>query len=353
MKLIPSCILVLWSLLLVHAHAQTEPIIKGKDPLPALPKDAFTIVVIPDTQNYLGKDPVTNPNLAAQVDWILKHVQDQNIVFVTHVGDIVNKNVPEQWAVAKQHLQKLHGQVPFSLSVGNHDMTAIGNARLFQQHFPASDFSKYLWYTGSYERNTQDGDAEFSINNVNSAQRFSAGGIDFIHLSLECNAPDDVLAWAGQQLKLHQDRHAIITTHMDLGVLKHPKTKQGFVDDPKGRMRWTKNHGERGNSAEKMWEKLYRHHSNLKLILCGDQSRVTALRLTLKGEAGNEVTSLLSDYQWQPVLRLMRFIPSHEQIDVLSYDVVQQVLVDETTYVKDKDQHQFQLKYPMMSPTRE
>ncbi|MEX2080384.1 MAG: serine/threonine protein phosphatase, partial [Dehalococcoidia bacterium] len=66
-----------------------------------MPANAFTIVIIPDTQTYLGKDckatpgstdPVTNPNLEAQVRWIRDHQAAQNIVFVTHVGDIVDKN---------------------------------------------------------------------------------------------------------------------------------------------------------------------------------------------------------------------------------------------------------------------
>lgn len=54
---------------------------------------------------------------------------------------------------------------------------------------------------------------------MNSAQIFSAGGLDFIHLSLECNAPDDLLAWADQLLTQHAKRRAIVTTHMESPVL--------------------------------------------------------------------------------------------------------------------------------------
>lgn len=338
--------------------AETKQIIKGSQPLPELPEDAYTLVVIPDTQSYFGKgskktpnsqEPITNAFLAAQVDWILANLKSQNIVFVTHVGDIVDSNVPEQWEVAKQHLQKLHGTVPFSLTVGNHDMTSKGDARLFQKYFPALDFASYPWYLGSFERSGFEGSPHVSINNVNGAQLFSAGGIDFIHLSLECNAPDDVLSWADQLLRKHSNRHAIITTHMDLGVIEKPTDPQGYVDNPKGRMRWNKIHGELGNTPEQMWEKLYRHHSNLRLILCGDQSRATSMRLTRESDHGQPITSLLSDYQSQPVIRLMRFIPSKDEIEVLTYDVQQNVMVDETRFVKELDQHQFKLAYPMKS----
>lgn len=265
--------------------ADPNPSISSSKPLPSLPEGAFTIVVIPDTQSYLGKgckgtpnsiDPVTNPNLEAQVAWITQHRETENIVFVTHVGDIVDKNNADQWAVAKQHLDKLLGNVPFSLTVGNHDMTSKGDARLFQQHFPASSFETQPWYLGSYAHARKD--QNVSANNVNSAQHFSAGGLDFLHLSLECNAPDDVLAWADTQLKAHPKKVALITTHMDLGIIEKPKTEKGYIEDNKGRMSWVKIHGERGNTGEQMWDKLYRKHPNLFLILCGDQSRVTALR---------------------------------------------------------------------------
>jgi len=339
------------------ASAEEKPTrMTGTRPLPAMPPGTFTFVIIPDTQTYLGrdckatpdsKDPVTNPNLEAQIDWILEHREEQNILFVSHVGDIVDKNKVEQWSVAKEHLDRLHGIVPFSLTVGNHDMTSKGDAGLFQQHFPASSFSAYPWYLGSYHHSRPD--QNVSANNVNSAQVFSAGGLDFIHLSLECNAPDEVLDWADDLLREYSSRRALITTHMDLGIREKPKTEEGYILDPKGRMKWTKIHGKRGNSGEQMWEKLYRKHANLAFIFSGDQSRTTALKLTTTGNHGQPVTAMLSDYLSQPVLRLLRFVPAEDRIHVLTYDVIQEVLVDDTPYVHEIDQHQFTLEYPMQT----
>lgn len=326
----------------------------GSRPLPALPDKAFTVVVIPDTQSYHGRgckatpnstDPVTNKNLEAQVRWIRDHRADQNIVFVSHVGDIVDKNNADQWAVAQQHLDLLRGVTPFSLTVGNHDMSSKGDARLFQQHFPAASFASEPWYLDSYTHNRKD--QNVSANNVNSAQLFSAGDVAFIHLSLECNAPDDVLAWADALLKKHADRQALVTTHMDLGILDKPKEEKGYIHDAKGRMRWVKIHGDRGNTGEQMWDKLFRRHANLRLIFCGDQSRVTALRLTTPADDGHAVTSLLSDYLSQPVLRLLRFVPDEKRVHVLTYDVVQQVLVEDTPHVHEPEQHQFTLDLPL------
>lgn len=352
-------ILLLAVLLGFQAHAESAKRMIGTRPLPPLPADAFTIVIIPDTQSYAGKgckatptstDPVTNANLEAQVKWIREHRDDQNIVFVSHVGDIVDKNNAEQWAVAKQHLDMLRGVAPFSLTVGNHDMTSKGDATLFQQHFPAASFAAYPWYLGSYTHTRADQNA--SANNVNSAQLFSADGSDFIHLSLECNAPDDVLAWASETISKHAGRRALITTHMDLGISDKPKTTEGYIHDPKGRMRWIKIHGERGNTGEQMWDKLYRKHANLGFIFCGDQSRVTALRVTREADDGHPVTSMLSDYLSQPVLRLLRLVPAEDRMYAVTYDVVQKVLVDDTPHVHELDQHQFMLEYPMQPTSR-
>src|SRR5690606_21799936 len=108
---------------------------------------------------------------------------------------------------------------------------------------------------------------------------FSAEGLDFVFLHLECNAPDDVLAWADEVLERHPDRHALVTTHMDLGPLEKPTQNRGYFDDPKGRMRWVKIHGPRGNSPQQMWDKCFRKHKHLVAIFSGDQSRTTAMYL--------------------------------------------------------------------------
>ncbi|MGC3966072.1 MAG: metallophosphoesterase [Pirellulales bacterium] len=328
---------------------------QGSKPLPPLPEGAFTVVVIPDTQHYVGArtkrtpddttTPVTNPHLEAQVRWIREHAADQNIAFVSHVGDIVDEDDDAQWAVAKQHLDTLRGVVPFGLTVGNHDMSTKGNAHLFQQAFPAASFRQYPWYLGCYEH--ERADQRVSADNVNSAQLFTAGGLEFLFLHLECNAPDDVLAWADGLLTKYADRRALITTHMDLGIRDKPKTKEGYIHDPKGRMRWVKIHGPRGNTAEQLWDKLFRKHANIGLIFCGDQSRVTALRLTTPADDGHPVTSLLSDYMSEPVLRLCRFVPSADRVDVLSWHVTQEFLIERSNYVPDLAQHQFSLPYDL------
>ncbi len=321
------------------------------------PEGSFTIVVIPDTQGYFGKgakrtpdstDPITNPVFENHVRWIKANLDRQRIVFVSHVGDIVDKSNTSEWDVARKCLDELHGVVPYSLTVGNHDMKGSGDSSLYQKYFGAERFRPFPWYGGTFhpDRPTH----ERSGNNANSYQLFSAGGMDFIHLSLECNAPDDVLAWADSLLKKHADRRALLTTHMDLGVLDHPKTNEGYIHDPKGRMRWIKNHGSLGNTAVQMWDKLYRKHANLAFIFCGDQSRCTAMRLESTADDGHTVTSLLSDYTSSGPLRLYRFLPAENRVQVITYDTTLNELTQTTLHVKDPAQHKFSLPYPMTGP---
>ncbi len=323
--------------------------------LAAAPEGSFSIVVIPDTQQYRGRgtkgdadstQSLSNPVFDRWTDWIVANLDRQRIVMVSHVGDIVDINNQAQWGLARRCMDKLHGRVPYGISVGNHDMNSAGNSSLFQQHFPQSRFTGFDWYGGSF--NADPGEDAISGNNANSFQLFDAGGIKFIALHLECNAPDDVLEWADGVLRKHFDRRAMITTHMVLGPRDKPKTNADFFDAPKGRMNWTKCHGKRGNSAEQMWDKCFKKHPNLFLICCGDQSRTQAMRQEEKGNHGNVVHELLSDYGSNG-LRVMRFVPADDQIEVLTWNPLTGSLCESTQIVKDRNEHQFFLSYQMSS----
>lgn len=331
------------------------------------PEGSFSVVVFPDTQEYLddGKGGLRNPVFEAHVKWVLENLKTQRIAFVSHVGDIVDKNVEQQWAAAQKCLEPLIGQVPLGLSVGNHDMKSQGDSTLFQKHFPASKFEKFAWYGGSFA-----GDPErpgHSGNNANSYQLFSAEGLDLVFLHLECNAPDNVLAWADGVLEKHKDRIALITTHMDLGPLQRPARAGDYYVAPKGRMVWSKMHGERGNSSQQMWDRCFSKHKNVLMLFCGDQRRSTAMRLESKGVHGNTVVSNLSDYsplsqklvddlrsvspevpeklkRWDP-LRVYRFLPKEGRIEAYSYDTSQGQLIDATATVPDRDEHQYVIKH--------
>lgn len=301
--------------------------------LPAAADGTFSIVVLPDTQGYVTEDKEFY--LKAEVDWVLDNLKRQNIVFVSHAGDIVNRYKSDaEWKIAQRNMLKLSGQVPFGFSVGNHDMLSSGESQKFQDTFPASLFEDQPWYGGQIK------------NNANSYQLITAEGLDFVILHLECNAPDEVLAWASEVLTKHADRRAMITTHMYLGPRDRPRESRDFYDAPKGRMQWHKTHKDQGNTPQQMWDKCFSQHRNVFLICCGDQSRTQAMHQSVKGVHGNVVHECLSDYRGG-FLRVCRFEPQNNQIQVSTYSPYQKALCEGTDIAPDVDQHQFVLEYDM------
>jgi hypothetical protein len=327
-------------------------------PAPA-PEGTFTVVVMPDTQDYADGGSPSGDYTGQEVfttitQWIVDNRESQRIVFVSHVGDIVNSaGSREEWELARRALDKLHGVVPYGLTVGNHDMYSGSGAKpLFEEFFGEEHFAEFDWYGGTVD------------NNANSYQLISAEGIDLVCLHLECNAPDDVLQWADGVLREHANRRAIITTHMWLG----PTTRWGekrYEEIPKGRMQWTKCHkdGDRGNSAQQMWEKLVSKHPNVMMVLCGDQRSTQALRTQTVGDHDNIVHELLSDIR-DGYIRLMRFHPAENRIDVMTYSPTLQKFCDGTKatmsapkqpvgIVTDITQHQFILSVDLTGPVPE
>lgn len=326
------------------------------DELPEAPDKTFSIVVMPDTQHYKGidtkgnsdsKDPLSNKVFTGWTNWVANNLDRQRVVFVSHVGDIVDKNNKEQWALARECMDKIHGKVPYGISVGNHDMAGgTGDSSLFQEVFPKAHFEAFDWYAGCYDSPT--GKSAVSGNNANSVQLFEAGGMKFVTLHLECNAPDDVLAWADAILEKYSDRRAMITSHMGLGPLEKPKKPSDYFDTPKGRMKWKKCHGKRGNTPQQMWEKCFSNHKNVFMVISGDQSRTQAFKQKVLGSQGNTVHELVSDYGANG-LRVMRFIPAENKIEVRTWDPLKGQLCEKTSIVPDRDQHQFTLEYKMSS----
>jgi len=305
----------------------------GPDPAPP---GAFSLVALPDTQRYTHFSPEV---FHRQIRWILDNARTQRIVFVTHLGDIVESNTRSEWQIASAAMKPLEGVIPFGLGVGNHDIgRRTSDLSGFTGVFPASRFSAFAWYGGGYPDGT----------NQSSFQTFEAGEMKFLVLHLVCNAPDDVLEWARQVIESHQDRRVIVTTHMFLGAVDRPDETEGVPQGPTGVMRWTKVFGDAGNSSEQIWEKLLSRYPRIFLILSGDQSSIQALHATLRGREGNAVHAAMSDYG-DGSFRLYRFLPSENRIQAMTYSVEIRGLVHGTEEIASAEAHQFSMDYDMSS----
>lgn len=256
----------------------------------------FTIVVIPDTQHYTLKGG--NGIFEQQVAWIVSNRVNRHIVFVVHVGDIVDKAANmSQWTVATNalymlentNLTQLADGIPYCPSVGNHDEDKKDDPEgttAFNTYFGTNHFAAKKYNGGHYGTNR---DSHYEL--------FSAGGMDFLVLSIAFAAGSNVVAWADGVIKSNTSRRVIVVTHRCLTLLGH----------------WA-------DQGKAIYDAL-KNNSNWFMMLCG-HVHWEARREDVYN--GHTVYSILSDYQDGPNggngwLRLMTFSPSNNTISVETY----------------------------------
>ena len=284
--LLLTCLLAL----LVHAPATTV----AQDDAP---RKSFSVILLPDTQNYAEKYPETYVN---QTLWIRKQLKEDNIKFAVHLGDIVqNPTQKNEWENANRAMQILDGVVPYSMVPGNHDMVVKErNSTLYNQFFSPKRFQDRKWYGG-----------HMGTTNDNNYCFFEGGGLKFMVISLEFAPRDETLAWAAGICQKHPDRRVIVATHCYMR--------------PTGRdTGCATSYNVAGNSGEQMWQKLIRKQKNIFLVVSG---HVLGVGLqTSTNDAGGKVLEMLTDYQGLPNggdgwLRTLKFIPSENKIQVITY----------------------------------
>lgn len=273
--------------------------------------DEFTIVVLPDTQNYSEFRPEI---FRKQTEWIAANRDSLNIKVVLGVGDIVNHGSSEaEYLNADAAVDVLDGAgVPYLLALGNHDYDnstpSTRSAVLFNQYFGPARYASAAHYSGSYPEGS----------NENFYGTMEINGQQYLLLALEFNPRQTALDWASGILTAHTDKQAIIFTH---SYTNDDDSRVGRCD-----MNNAEAHGVgTDNDGDEMWDKLISRHANIGLVLSGHISTVDgAGRLAQLGVNGNLVNQILSDYQARPeggggFLRIMRFRPSANQIDVTTY----------------------------------
>jgi len=277
---------------------------------------SFSIVVLPDTQNYTDSSFGGAPKyFYDQTKWIRDNKEKLNIVMVAHVGDLVQD--PEskaQWEIADKAMKTIDNEVPYILCLGNHDIaddqSTNDSARntLLNDYFPPSRFTENPLYG---ENLGADKRAHFMEpgKSDNYYLYFTGEGMRFLIIALEFKPRDKVLTWAGKVVAAHPDHRCIVLTH-------------GYLD-ARARLNLYK-YRLKGNNPREIWNKFVKRHENVFLLLCGHMLGESVL--TGRGVAGNKVYQILSDYQNDYVgnggrgyLRIMTFFPDRKKIDVRTY----------------------------------
>ncbi len=318
----------------------------------------FTIAVIPDTQNYVDvthKQPLNENFFISQTRYLADHVNDLNLAFVTHVGDVVQHGdgtngtrgnssygAGAEWVAAGKAMGILDAAgVPFGMSIGNHDYDnygyLTGNLPLVSKVYWTKYFgsgSPYFlgkpWYGGASDKLAWN-------PGLSSYQFFSAGGRKFLHISLEMEAGDKAITWAQGVIDSHPGYATIVTTHSyespprwgDNNLpLVEPAARNAagyLVNSPGG---W--------NDASGIWNKLIAPNDRIFMVLCGHSWTSTTDGVS-KGEniridnnnAGHPVYQVLTDYQGNTALgsgggdgwyRFMQFDMDNNNIHFATYN---------------------------------
>jgi hypothetical protein len=278
------------SVFTAEGNSEVIPNLDKTKVFPAYNLEKFTIIVLPDTQYYSEEHPWIFDN---QTEWILENIELMNIVFVTHLGDIVDHWwIEDEFENANNSLSKLDGNIPYGVLPGNHDGAEEGgDFYYYNTFFGIERYTNEIWYGGAYHN-----------INTNSFQLFSAGGDDFLIFHLQNNPSNEILAWAGNIIDHYPTRRVIVSTHY-------------YIE-------WSYQGAPRSEVGNRIWEKLVKPHADqIFLVLSGHVERE---RVRTDWVDENAVVQMVSDYQDRTnggngYLRILTFSPIQKKIFVKTF----------------------------------
>ena len=255
---------------------------------------AYSLAIVGDTQRVNEIYPDALDDIYR---WIADNAEREKIQFVIGVGDITEQSKVIEWENAKAALKILEDAgIPYSLARGNHDMKTTNPAD--QTRLGMNDvFGNYVNYTSQFG-------GFYGDDITNSWRTQTIGEIDYLFITLDYGASDDMLKWASEVVSAHSEHKVIITTH---GYEYYSGNKLGFSPG-KGTVpaaandyefkKYADNPGVRDyNSAVDMWNDFASKHENIFLILSGHEGADDIIYHTETGVHGNAVTSFLINPQ--------------------------------------------------------
>ena len=265
----------------------------------------FTIVVLPDTQNYSQYHPQI---FDSQTQWIANNAAALNIQLVIGVGDIVNVGTDTaQWANATHSVGILdQAGVPYAFAIGNHDYDTLPptsrSATNFNQYFGPSRYASASYYGTNFPPGS----------NENFFETFNWQGNKYLVLVLEFVPRNAALAWAKSVLDANLDKEAIVVTHSYL-YSDNTTVDECDTADMIG-----------DNNGARQWTNLLRQYPNISLVLSGHVTNKFNAQRSDVAAAGNFVHQIFANWQtWtnggNGYLRIMQFSPQSNSITVTTY----------------------------------
>lgn len=262
----------------------------------------FTVVVLPDTQNYSSSYPEI---FKSQTEWIANNIDKENIIFSVNVGDIVNNyNNELEWKNAKSAFSVLDGKVPYGLSLGNHDLSPQRSSEMFRKYFSFAEQKNNNWQGEDYPAGT----------GYNSYQKISVGNENLLFLNLSLCPEKDVIDWANKVISQFSERNVIISTHGFLNSraernIPVSKAQEGGCTQD-------------GENTQYIWDGLIKNNKNVIMVLSG-HVHAQAFRTDINN-FGSKVFQILADYQSEPKggngwLRILKFNVKEKKVYVKTF----------------------------------
>lgn len=235
-------------------------------PFTNLSKGSYNVVFLPDIQNATEYRPNV---LYTAAEWLNKNKSLVNTSAVISLGDSINEYDDEaQWSNARKFYAKLEeGNYPILQQPGNHD---YGDKYYLNSFGPDSDFGK---------RQAERG-VVYSPSGYSSYLIFDGGSYKYLAISISMAHITDQAErdWFEGILNQHSDYPTIVTSHNFQDV---DAAKPNLVN--------------LSTLGKSVWE-IVKKHNQVFLMISGHNHG--AGEEVLKNDAGNEVYSVMADYQF-------------------------------------------------------
>lgn len=275
-----------------RAQQSTGAVAAGWRPDPENPR--FTLVVMPDTQYLFDGASIDKAPVEASLRYVLDHGRDENIVFLSHLGDLTESGQAGEFAAIGEAFELLdRRRVGYSVVAGNHDIKSSTDDQRGRTPYLDTFGPKRMRRLPTFGGATPDG--------YNTYHLFRAAGREWLVLALDWRPSAAGLAWAKDVIAQHPRTPVILTTH-EL-VYANADGDEAELSD----------HGQH------LWDELIAGNDQIFLTLNGHYW--PAGRTTRKNTAGNDVHLHITNYQnryygGSAMIRLYRFDLARNTIDV-------------------------------------
>jgi hypothetical protein len=256
----------------------------------------FTVAVMPDTQYLFDEDRIHPAPLEASFRHILAGDEDENIVFLAHLGDLTQNGLPGEFAAAGSVFEMLdRKRAAYSVLAGNHDIRSNTDDQRGTSAYLSTFTAKRAAGSPAYGGSSPDG--------YNSFHVFRAAGREWLVLALDWRLSAGGFAWANKVLADHPTLPAIVTTH-----------EIAFADDSGA--------ASLSDYGQQLWDGLIKGNDQIFLTLNGHYWPPGST--TLKNDAGHDVHVHITNYQDRyyggaAMIRTYRFDVRRGTVDVSTF----------------------------------